>query len=122
MPWLPVQKKKLVGCFWVEVAEMVAIRDGLQLAPNWRIKVAEVESDALQVVKNLNSLAYLSYSGLICLDIKSLFRQVNCGSCRFIPYEGNKVAHTLASFTLRHYRIDSGPLFILSLVRDDLIQ
>ena len=61
--------------------------------------------------------------GLICLDIKSLFRQVDSGSCRFISHEGNKVAHKLASFALRHssdmFWVDFCPW---SLVRNDLIQ
>ena len=91
-----------MGFFSIEIAEMLAIREGLQLAMNWNIQVDEIECDALQVIQNLRSYSLQENWALISLDIKALFSKVNCTSCHFIPRVGNKVAHSLANFALNH--------------------
>ena len=38
--------KKVMGTFDAEIVELLAIKYGLQLAINWRVFIAIVESDA----------------------------------------------------------------------------
>ena len=65
--------RRLSGYFSVGIAEMLAMREGLQLAANWNIHVDKVECDALQIVQSLSSSSPLVYCALTSLDIKSLF-------------------------------------------------
>ena len=56
-----------------------------------------MEYEALKVVNYLNVHYPLLELAPICKDIMSLFRQVNCGLYCFIPCNGNKAVHILAS-------------------------
>ena len=76
-------------------------------------------------VQRINSSSPLSDYALICSDIQSLLRKVKCVSCSFILRGGNKVAHLLISFALRHlidmFWVESCRVFISLVVLDDLV-
>ena len=80
------------------------------------MEIAEGESGSLRMIQCIKSVSPLADYALVCQDIQSLLRQVNHGTCQFISRNGNKVAHSLASFALRYpsdmYWVDLCPRFI----------
>ena len=72
--------KKLYESFSIEVADLLELRDCLQLATNWGIKVVIVESDILLVVQNINSSSLFADCAFVCQDVRSPFSYV-----RYVP-------------------------------------
>ena len=56
---LAAYSKRVMGYFDDDTAELLAIRDGLQLAVNWRVSVALLESDSLHAISNIPLIAIL---------------------------------------------------------------
>ncbi|KAL5771067.1 hypothetical protein ACOSP7_015221 [Xanthoceras sorbifolium] len=91
--------QKLVGSVSIEIAEAVAILNGLQLAINSGFTHIIDESDAFNVVNFITQACPLKYEvGLIILDILSLSSRANV-SFSFVPRSANSVAHALARYS-----------------------
>ena len=56
---LAAYSKRIMGYFDDDTAELLAIRDGLQLAVKWRVSVALLESDSLHAIRNIPLDCYL---------------------------------------------------------------
>ncbi|PON77083.1 hypothetical protein PanWU01x14_030920 [Parasponia andersonii] len=85
--------KRLVGCFSVETAELLAMREELLFASRIGLSISILEYDALRVIHGLQETHPLAPNALIFSDIKALITSVNCGTCHFVPRSGNKVTH-----------------------------
>lgn len=90
--------KRIDGYFYPEIAKLLALCDGLQLAANRAIPVSTVECDTLQMINGLSSLQPHAANEFIYRDVKSLLDSVNSGTCFFILRNGNEVAHMLVNF------------------------
>ncbi|PON65622.1 Ribonuclease H-like domain containing protein [Trema orientale] len=114
---------RLSGKFSAEDAELIAIREGLRFAIDAGLSPSCVESDALKAVSAIFSPQPLAANSPLVSDIKSLMIIANCGLCRHISREENRVAHKLVSFTWSSpnnmYWVESSPLFIASAVLAD---
>ncbi|PON76733.1 Ribonuclease H-like domain containing protein [Trema orientale] len=91
---------RVVGCFNVEVAELIATREGLRLAVEFGCPLAEIETDSLLVVHSISSPQLCSTVGLLVRDISLLFSSTDYGSRRHVSRNRNMVAHKLASFAI----------------------
>ncbi|PON84629.1 hypothetical protein TorRG33x02_195680 [Trema orientale] len=75
----------------VELAELLAIREGLYFAIQQQIPTTMVECDLLLP---------FSANAYFLLDVLSLLSSSRCGSCYFVSRSGNKVAHYLVKLAL----------------------
>lgn len=82
------------------VAECLAVREGLECAVEWGLSISIVESDATNVISAIGSGSSLAMEGLVIEDIRSLLIQVGCDSCTSVSRNGNRVAHCLRQFSL----------------------
>ncbi|KAL4269523.1 hypothetical protein GQ457_HM001110 [Hibiscus cannabinus] len=108
----------------VFTAEALAILHGIILAADLGFHFIWVESDSLTIVKNLNSNTIdKSEIGAITWDSK-----VKAGSfeeCKFlfVPRQGNRVAHALASVydsdLFEEFWVEDAPTLVLSMADSD---
>ncbi|PON83098.1 LOW QUALITY PROTEIN: Ribonuclease H-like domain containing protein [Trema orientale] len=63
---------RVVGCFNVEVGELIAIREGLRLAVEFGCPLAEIEIDLLIAVHSISNPQLCSAVGLLVRDISLL--------------------------------------------------
>ena len=115
--------KRVQGCLDVQTAECLAIRAGLIFAMESGLRVAEVESDALNVVRAIQSSSNLSTDEPVLEDIRFLLNAAGGGSCCHVSRNGNMVAHSLATvaFSLGEdcFWLEDFPLCISSFVQAD---
>ncbi|CAI9757751.1 unnamed protein product [Fraxinus pennsylvanica] len=70
--------QRMVGGFQPEVAEAIALREGLLFAKNNRFKLAVAECDALRIIQCLHSEFCMTSYAAILYDIVALLEEVNC--------------------------------------------
>ncbi|KAL5811377.1 hypothetical protein ACOSQ3_028113 [Xanthoceras sorbifolium] len=88
--------RKLYGLVSVEVAEALAILNGIHLAIESGFNHLLVESDALNVINYIKSRSPpLSEVGLVIADIFSICLHINV-EFSFVPRCANSIAHLLA--------------------------
>ncbi|KAL5767796.1 hypothetical protein ACOSQ2_014579 [Xanthoceras sorbifolium] len=93
--------KTLVGSFYAESGEFLALRDGLLLDGNLGMSVHLIEVDACNVVSSvLGSDSSGGENGLVINDIKELFQDVGFLKCQTVSRKSSGVAHNLAFLTL----------------------
>ncbi|KAK3218417.1 hypothetical protein Dsin_012387 [Dipteronia sinensis] len=93
--------KPIHGNLSPEEGELVALREGLILAKQLKLKLSCVELDACNVVSKVSSdFIDVGESEFLVSDIKALFKEVRVHNCQSISKNGNRVAHNLASLAL----------------------
>lgn len=96
----------LFGVTSLRHVEILAIFYGLQLALEQDFLCLELESDALPIINEImDGEENPEDDGHLLDEIKMLMRQFNRLYCSYIPRDCNKVAHELARFAARHYKI-----------------
>lgn len=115
------------GAFFVYVpnpydpltAECIALREGLLFARSYCLSAQVVETDCRLAALAINSSSPPLGVASVIDEIK-LFYEIGGGSCRFIPRQGNKAAHTLARESLTRQAnecwLDENPSGIASIV------
>ncbi|KAK4854714.1 hypothetical protein QYF36_000379 [Acer negundo] len=90
--------KSLLGNFSVEMAELLALREGLILAKRFNLIISSAEVDAVSVASLLNSEeSYLGDALFLISDIKALCIEVGGCHCLAIPSSANSLAHALVT-------------------------
>lgn len=82
-------------------AEVVALRDAVNLAHSLNLEKVVFECDNLELVKSWRGEDLSREIQLIVQDIKSYGRHFNHVGFTWTPREGNKVAHNLALLASR---------------------
>lgn len=83
---------------WTEVAELMAIKMGLQLAVGQNFQVHVIECDASNIVRQIFNGVFLLFPlTLVITEVKHLLCPVGGGSCWCISHDVNEVAHSLAT-------------------------
>lgn len=76
-------------------------------------------------MKGVSSSNPVVANEFVYCNVKLLFSLVNCGTCRYIPRDGNGVVHLLASFASSYPRdsilVDACLLFISNFVCKDYL-
>ncbi|TXG48983.1 hypothetical protein EZV62_024858 [Acer yangbiense] len=95
--------KNFQACYSPQIAEALAVVEGLRLAKNGGFFPAVLESDALMVVRDIcNKVSLSSEVGLVLDDILHFCRESNFFSFSYVPRLAIKVAHGLAKLALSH--------------------
>ncbi|KAK1571912.1 hypothetical protein Q3G72_024821 [Acer saccharum] len=97
---------------------------GIQFAKGSELEPMVIESDALGVVKLINSLTQVATDiGLIIADIKDLLRDLNGSLVGFAHRNTNVVAHNLTKMALTivedRFWVDTCPPCVERFVLDD---
>ena len=84
----------------VEVAEFMAIREGLLVGQRMDIVVRVIKCDSYNIIRDINGTLPLSPHPPVIVEIRLLLSSVSVdsGICRFILRCTNKVVHSLATF------------------------
>ncbi|RYR14306.1 hypothetical protein Ahy_B04g070857 [Arachis hypogaea] len=91
------------------LAEATAIREAIILIENLKIENATIESDCFQLIQAIKEGNTFWEVEPIIQDIKAIQKRLpNCGFS-WIPREGNKLAHTLASLKLQNQLTNNWP-------------
>ncbi|KAK9277999.1 hypothetical protein L1049_027556 [Liquidambar formosana] len=94
--------KKLWYMGSAQIAEALALREGLQFALDTSIKGLVVETDAKGVIEDLkNSKNMLVKVEIVNEDIKQLAREACCEEFSYAPRKCNRAADAVAKFALR---------------------
>uniref|UniRef100_A0A803NJ90 RNase H type-1 domain-containing protein n=1 Tax=Cannabis sativa TaxID=3483 RepID=A0A803NJ90_CANSA len=114
------------GEFSVEVAELLALRVGLQWADSLGYIMSVSETDSVCVCNWVNSPSSIFLFRPIIIEIVSLLAAVGGGSCRTISRNANGVANTLAKFVTSSIGVnvwtDTYSKFISAPVTVDLVR
>lgn len=70
-----------MGALTIYLAELIAIKEGLQLARMHGILISNVECDAINIVSMINSHFFKSIDGIIVKDIAILLDVVKGDNC-----------------------------------------
>ncbi|KAL5834741.1 hypothetical protein ACOSQ3_014336 [Xanthoceras sorbifolium] len=90
----------LGSAFPVHLAEAIGVLRGLLFAKDSGLLPATLESDALGVVKVVNSAPTLADLGLIILDIQNVLSLFPGSNVVFVPRLANEAAHILTEFAM----------------------
>ncbi|XP_062021223.1 uncharacterized protein LOC133737733 [Rosa rugosa] len=106
------------------VAELLAIKVGLDLVVERRLRNVMVESDCLEAIHLLNSKERcLAPEGGLVEDIQNTMALVNISSIYHVRREGNTAAHAIAKFVARnngrYVWLEDGPDWLMSLIYHD---
>ncbi|POO01207.1 Ribonuclease H-like domain containing protein [Trema orientale] len=85
--------KRINGKLSPESAEILVVREGLLFAQHMNLSISVIETDASRVVQSMLHPQPLADTALVFTDIFHLMSIVNYGTSRYIPREGNEVAH-----------------------------
>ncbi|KAL5813450.1 hypothetical protein ACOSQ4_024091 [Xanthoceras sorbifolium] len=95
--------KRVEACYFPEIAKVVAIQYGINLAIETGLLPAMVESDSLSIINLiLFRLPIRSKVGLIIEDIFDLQGLFDFANFVFSPMSYNMVTHNLAKMALAH--------------------
>ncbi|TXG70978.1 hypothetical protein EZV62_005913 [Acer yangbiense] len=99
------RSNQLPGKFTVEMGELIALREGLQLAHFYNMKVDLAEVISPKVVSILNdSIPLVGESKFIMNDIKMLVSVVGITKCLAVSKSGNSLALNLANSAFASFR------------------
>ncbi|KAK2643902.1 hypothetical protein Ddye_019097 [Dipteronia dyeriana] len=91
--------------FFVESAEVLALREGLVLAKQLGYNVSWAEVDAVNVAAGVNLFQPLSgVAGFVFDDVQALCKEAGISKCHAISRKGNGLAHNLASLAVSSRR------------------
>ncbi|KAF7802400.1 uncharacterized protein G2W53_041511 [Senna tora] len=94
---LAAMTKEITGCYSVEMAEALAVYEGMVVAKRMSILNVLVEGDSASVIKLLNGEGMdCTYVSFIIKDILQLCSSFRSYSFNWVRREANKVAHILA--------------------------
>lgn len=106
-------------------AELEAIKEGMQIAKDYRLEIKEINSDSLLAVQAVaNSEANFSYVGLIANEVSILHGSYQSLQFNHVSRSKNVVAHSLASFAISSsssfvWEPENFPFWLINLVMDD---
>ncbi|PON75729.1 hypothetical protein PanWU01x14_039890 [Parasponia andersonii] len=77
--------KRIVGCFSIETAELLATRERLLFVSRIGLSVSILEYDPLRVIHGLQETHPLASNAYIFSDVKALLNSTKCSTCHFVP-------------------------------------